>query len=169
MIYLLTTILFCFHYYPKHLCHLLTIQSFCFIWWLYIPLLCIFMGLQLDGVGVLVVGQVTPSWALMPRLQEPVWDMVCCLRPVKLRPDSVEKSDGLHHFELVSISMPGSEQPSGRLRSSFQVELHPMADRFSASVWSWSGKKRMNFRRSFSFAKLFYRNFSSTKDNRTST
>ena len=67
-------------------------------------------------MGAVALAEVTPTWALMPRLQDAVWDGV--RRPVELRSDSSDKSEGWRpHLETGSILTPLSDPPSDLLTS----------------------------------------------------
>jgi hypothetical protein len=90
-------------------------------------------------MGALVLGEVTPIWALIPRLQEPVWATEGVLRPEELLSDSSDMSEGWRQYlEPDSILTPLSETPSDLLTSSLpdHTEFCSMARCFSASVWS---------------------------------
>lgn len=105
----------------------------------YVPVPWVFSVPQTGVTGALVLGEVTPTWALRPRLQEPVWAMEGVLRSEELLPDSSDMSEGRrHHLEPDSILNPLSELPSDLLTSSLpdHTEFRSMAKCFSASVWS---------------------------------
>lgn len=86
--------------------------------------------------GALARGEVSPGWAVMPRLQEPVWETAAVLRPELLLSDSSEMSEGLRrHLEPGSLRTPLSEPPSDR----------SAAECFSASVWGWGIQARRRF------------------------
>ncbi len=110
--------------------------------WLSKPLPCV---LQFVVIVDLVRGEVTPTWAVIPRLQEPVWEIVGVLRPIKLRSDSSEKSEDLwFHLVVVSILLAPSELPSECLRSLLdQLGLCFTAECFSASVFSWKRESKI--------------------------
>ena len=83
-----------------------------------------------------VLGTVMPTWAVMPRRQEPVWEMTGFFLPDVLLSDSSDTSEGFRlHLEPGSIFMPLSDPPSDFLTSSLdQRELLSTCECFSASV-----------------------------------
>lgn len=95
---------------------------------------------------LLVRGDVTPTWVLMPLLQEPVWDMEGVFLPEPPLSDSSEMSEGFRrlHLEPASILTPLSERPSDLLTSSpDQVWCAGVeAECFSASVTGWEDIQR---------------------------
>lgn len=95
---------------------------------------------------LLVRGDVTPTWVLMPLLQEPVWDTEGVFLPEPPLSDSSEMSEGFRrlHLEPVSILTPLSERPSDLLTSSpDQVWCAGVeAECFSASVTGWEDIQR---------------------------
>lgn len=113
--------------------------------WLSKPLPCVLSELQFVVIVDFIRGEVTPTWAVIPRLQEPVWEIVGVLRPIKLRSDSSEKSEDLwFHLVVVSILLAPSELPSERLSSLLdQLGLCFTAECFFASVWSWKRESKI--------------------------
>lgn len=83
-----------------------------------------------------VLGAVMPTWAVMPRRHEPVWEMTGFFLPDVLLSDSSDMSEGFRrHLEPGSILTPLSDPPSDFLTSSpDQRELLSTCECFSASV-----------------------------------
>lgn len=76
----------------------------------------------------LVRGGVMPTWALMPLLQEPVWDMgKAVFWPTS---STWHEEEGDEDFHLQEGSIPGSISSSTFFRSSAPAQLLP-----SCSVW----------------------------------
>lgn len=90
---------------------------------------------------LLVRGDVTPTWVLMPLLQEPVCDTEGVFLPEPPLSDSSEMSEGFRrlHLEPGSILTPLSDPPSGLFTSSpDQAWCNAVeAECFSASVTGW--------------------------------
>lgn len=92
-------------------------------------------------LALLVRGDVTPTWVLMPLLQEPVCDTEGVFLPEPPLSDSSDTSEGFRrlHLEAGSILTPLSDPPSNLFTSSpgqvwcIAVE----AECFSASVTGW--------------------------------
>ena len=116
------------------------------------PALCVLIPVEPAApLPVLLVrGEVTPTWALMPRLQEPVCDggggadavdgVFLAEPPLS---DSSDMSEGWRRLHLVPCSTrtPLSEPPSDRRTSSPDhagCRTTPDAERFSASVTGYT-------------------------------
>lgn len=86
-----------------------------------------------EGLGL---GVVMPTWADMPRRQEPVWEITVFFLPEVLLSDSSDTSEGFRlHLDPGSIFMPLSDPPSDFLTSSpDHKEFRSTWECFSASV-----------------------------------
>lgn len=89
-----------------------------------------------EVVEGLVLGVVMPTWADMPRRQEPVCEITVFFLPEVLLSDSSDTSEGfLLHLDPGSIFMPLSDPPSDFLTSSLDhKEFRSTWECFSASV-----------------------------------
>lgn len=89
-----------------------------------------------EVVEGLVLGVVMPTWADMPRRQEPVCEITVFFLPEVLLSDSSDTSEGFRlHLDPGSIFMPLSDPPSDFLTSSLDhKEFRSTWECFSASV-----------------------------------